>query len=156
MERLVDRQQVRQEVFRVRVLQVVDPLDPHGPVDLGLDGPGRIAEGRRVVCRAVTPDRGLRERAGEKLLLELTDRDLIVIDAAPDSPLLRHHLGDRERVYIFWDRRRIEAPSRYLGRRPGNDQEGCRKEKGYDCQKNFAQLDIFHKTVPFLMRFTAF
>ena len=90
VQRRVDRQQVGQ-VVAVGVDQVVDPLDPHRPVVLGLDGQRRgVVQQQAPVAlggdRAVAPHGRLRHPGRQDLLGELLHRDLVVVD-----PLAARH-----------------------------------------------------------------
>jgi hypothetical protein len=84
VERLVHRQQVREEVA-VPVDEAVDPLDSYRPAPVGLDRERRVVEGAQVARRAVAPDRGLPETRArwQDLLLELAHGDLVVVDPRP-------------------------------------------------------------------------
>ena len=128
VQRRVHRQQVRPELA-AGVLEVVDPLDPHRPARLCLDG-----QRRRVVQQqppvaggfdgAVAPHGGGRKavRPGRQdLLLELLHRDLVVVGVLAalqhDRPGLRHHRRDEQGCHVLAKRGDIDGASRDGGLR---------------------------------------
>ena len=120
MQGRVDRQQVGPEVA-VGVDEVVDPLDPHRPVALGLDRQRRgvvqqqtpLALGRD---RPIPPHRRGRHPRRQNLLGELTHRNLVVVDRLAAPPVDRarpwHHRRDQQRRHVLGHLSRIERAAR--------------------------------------------
>jgi hypothetical protein len=118
MERLIDRQQMRQ-VVSVRVDEVVDPLDAHGLPPRRLDRERRVVKAGRMVHRAVTPDCRRQPHAVRKNVLpELTYGDLVVIDTLPrlhrHLRRTRHRRRNHQRGHVLRDAARRERPTGHL------------------------------------------
>jgi hypothetical protein len=115
VQRLVDRQQMRQEPA-LRVDQAVDPLDPDRPAPARLDGERRVVEGAGVVDRPIAPHRGRGQAHARRqdALAELTHSDLEVLDAPAAPPRDRarawHGRGNHQRRLVLRDRARVEHP----------------------------------------------
>ena len=139
VQRLVDGEEVRQVVTAL-VHQAVDPLHAHRPVLLGLDRQGRVVERPALGDRpgvdhgAVAPHGGrpdgvgLRPAHREDVLLELLDRDLVVVDPLAlgvDHLRARHGRRDHQGLLVLGDGRRVErAPGEWDRlRRSGGDGE---------------------------------
>src|SRR3990172_2936440 len=71
VERLINRQKVREAIAGARVPEVVDPFYLDRPVVGRLDGQGWEVKNTRGVGRAVAPDRSQGRAGRQNLLLEL-------------------------------------------------------------------------------------